>query len=911
MTFNGRKPSYDTNGSSPRHGHLMLYDDAEQIEVRCVISLAHHNVSIYSGGEKIPEGELWIKKNAICLTRKPETISGDLESPSSTMPFYFFSDRLSEKEDFYFAILRSIGSISDDSLGIRQSARPLHFDPDHIVHLTHRIHSSKEHLETNWLNALVGRWFLAVYHTPEFRSTIRKKIEKKISRMPKLPLLTDIVLKSIDPGDGAPMITSPRLMTLNSDGTTCIEFDLNYEGGFMICIASSARFDFGPRINAKEFPINLWVDVKKLSGHCVLHFKPPPSNRIWYAFTEVPQMDMVIKPVLGEKHVNINIAIRAIETKIREALAESVVLPFWDDIPFYNTENKEIRGGIWEYKEEPKRQKHAAPPARRSSCSDAPVLDTKRESISEKSSLDTADDSHVATPNASIATRPPMRKAPRDVPLESEKIHDIVDHPHTFTTTTSHETSGVAVDTAEAGGIFTSSTSRAPSKERRSSHTSHLSSRPSLSDISEKSMYPQNQELRHSSSKATLQNIFSEASNAISAKRRTLSTMNNDEKRRGSTDSVRSTTAESLSSDRTASSRKSTTGPVSQGLSVAKRWGMTVFGRKNRQPEKSASSISEVPQPDLPERKDDGSATSKSQPTEASRPVLPEHATDEIPSLTSHTPRRGKTLSAPAPAPVLDKASSGTDEPASVDKPMSSLLSAPAPPRPKSMPGRKPVPPPFVPTLPPRSKSSYSETHVPQSISEKQQPEKPRLTPPPLPTRISLPSQSKPPLPARLPSRYMSSETDSTFTTSQAKSETETSVPARVSDHDETALVSPSPSYLASASDSSLLVMAEPGADETQGDAVKAREDPDETSFPDMADALTPNPNTLTLTDSEQHGQNEKTPVCDTEIVKATVANPMTSEKSGMVQGNSEAEAEAESGSKEEERKQEDSISSR
>lgn len=38
-----------------RHGHLMLFDDEEQIEVRHVISLAHHNISVYSGGNVTPE----------------------------------------------------------------------------------------------------------------------------------------------------------------------------------------------------------------------------------------------------------------------------------------------------------------------------------------------------------------------------------------------------------------------------------------------------------------------------------------------------------------------------------------------------------------------------------------------------------------------------------------------------------------------------------------------------------------------------------------------------------------------------------------------------------------------------------------------------------------------------------------
>jgi hypothetical protein len=43
----------------------MLYDNEDQLEVRHVISLAHYKVDIYGGGERIPEGELWIKRNCM------------------------------------------------------------------------------------------------------------------------------------------------------------------------------------------------------------------------------------------------------------------------------------------------------------------------------------------------------------------------------------------------------------------------------------------------------------------------------------------------------------------------------------------------------------------------------------------------------------------------------------------------------------------------------------------------------------------------------------------------------------------------------------------------------------------------------------------------------------------------------
>lgn len=84
----------------------MLFDDDEQLEVRHVVSLAHHNVSIYSGGEEIPEGELFIKRNALCLSRRTDV--GEITPDGkASKPFFLFSENCSEKEDFYFAMLRN------------------------------------------------------------------------------------------------------------------------------------------------------------------------------------------------------------------------------------------------------------------------------------------------------------------------------------------------------------------------------------------------------------------------------------------------------------------------------------------------------------------------------------------------------------------------------------------------------------------------------------------------------------------------------------------------------------------------------------------------------------------------------------------------------------------------------------
>ncbi|KAL4816153.1 hypothetical protein BDW67DRAFT_191071 [Aspergillus spinulosporus] len=325
-----------------RHGHLMLYDDADQVEVKYVISLAHHDVSIYGGEGEIPEGELWLKRNAISLSRRLDSL-GDLGGP--TPPFFFFSENLSDKEDFYFAMLQNQSKMVHFPKG-----PPKHQDIDvkHIVTLVQRLHSSEEQLQTRWINAVLGRMFLALYRTPEVEEFVRTKIVKKISRVNKPNFISKIGLRSIDMGNGAPFIINPRLKDLTVDGNCCVETDVQYTGSFRVEISATVRIDLGQRFKAREVDIVLAVVLKKLEGHMLIRLKPPPSNRAWISFESMPSMDMDIEPIVSSKQITYGIILRTIESKIREMVAESIVLPFWDDVPFLDTMAQRFRGGIWQ-----------------------------------------------------------------------------------------------------------------------------------------------------------------------------------------------------------------------------------------------------------------------------------------------------------------------------------------------------------------------------------------------------------------------------------------------------------------------------------------------------------------------------------------------------------------------------------
>ena len=154
----------------------MLFDDDEQLEVRHVVSLAHHDVSIYSGEPVVPEGELYIKRHAICLSRKTDGPELGLDSQLSK-PFYLFSENCSAKEDFYFALLRN----QEQNFAPAKSApSPILFDVKNIISLVQKLHSSEEHMQTRWLNAMIGRIFLAVHKTKDIENAIREKLTKKI-----------------------------------------------------------------------------------------------------------------------------------------------------------------------------------------------------------------------------------------------------------------------------------------------------------------------------------------------------------------------------------------------------------------------------------------------------------------------------------------------------------------------------------------------------------------------------------------------------------------------------------------------------------------------------------------------------------------------------------------------------------
>ncbi|OAA63360.1 hypothetical protein SPI_03523 [Niveomyces insectorum RCEF 264] len=356
-----KKPGPETveisNGSSPRpknarnmfyvvlrHGHLILFDDDQQVDVRHVIKLADHDVDVYSGRDVTPEGELFIKRNAVRLA--PKTLErAKAHNAPTPQPWFFYCDNCSDKEDFYFALLRSQ----------ERAPRPHHIDVRHLTALMERLHASEEAAETRWLNAVVGRLFLGIYKTPNLLKFVEAKVVTKLSRTPRPSFVSSLVVQRVDIGETTPQITSPRLKSLTAEGECIVEADVRYAGRFEIDIAATMRVS--TPIAPQEVKTSLAIVFTRLDGHVLFKIKAPPSNRIWFSFRHMPKIEMEVRPIIMTRQLTWPVFLQMIEGKIKEAISESIVLPFWDDTPFFPTEHKTWRGGVWE---EPEKEDEAA-----------------------------------------------------------------------------------------------------------------------------------------------------------------------------------------------------------------------------------------------------------------------------------------------------------------------------------------------------------------------------------------------------------------------------------------------------------------------------------------------------------------------------------------------------------------------
>ncbi|KAI9598770.1 hypothetical protein BDF19DRAFT_431376 [Syncephalis fuscata] len=335
-------PEIDTFFAVLKYDTLFLYDTDEQLDCRGVILTSLHDVSIYP--QELPENEIFLKDTPIRLTRRHTEHDDVMEEGSRD--YYLFINAPVEKEDWYFALLKSndttnfqtssansTNSIDTDvpSQSCENPLTALHFDVEAMRRVIGQVYSDADSEQSvPWLNALIGRLFLSVYKTSELRQHFINKIIKKTKRLRKPDFIDDIRVRDLDVGEQTPHIWDPRLLELSPDGTLRIALRIRYEGGFKVEIETGAVLSVSSHLRSIHVPVVLSAQVKHFEGRMLVKIKPPPSNRIWVGFFDMPDMDISMEPVYP-------MITQAILNRVRDMMRETIVLPNMDDMPFFET----------------------------------------------------------------------------------------------------------------------------------------------------------------------------------------------------------------------------------------------------------------------------------------------------------------------------------------------------------------------------------------------------------------------------------------------------------------------------------------------------------------------------------------------------------------------------------------------
>ncbi|CAK9267768.1 unnamed protein product [Sphagnum jensenii] len=241
------------------------------------------------------------------------------------------------------------------------------------------------------LNMIIGRIYFDFYHSPSRVASIQRLIQKQLSKMKTPSYIKSITIAELDLGKSPPYATALRMLPADAAGALALEFDLQWQGvGSIACetrlevrdasaqekvasqvgepglagdAAAALLTGIGNDLNisgttrvledgnkkgglmqsvksmisrvaeqVSQVPLILKIRCESIKGTGLLRMRAPPTDRMWFSFKEMPELDLVPEPCIGERRFNSGPLGTFIVQHLKVQLREILVMPNCEDL---------------------------------------------------------------------------------------------------------------------------------------------------------------------------------------------------------------------------------------------------------------------------------------------------------------------------------------------------------------------------------------------------------------------------------------------------------------------------------------------------------------------------------------------------------------------------------------------------